>query len=150
MSILEEYRCERRLLEIPDFCTEGFGTVIRYGPFARTPRYVCFTKLPANELDSEVQRHTSFFESIDFGSERNVYGSDEPKCLRDKSRRGLRASFASHCLSNLSSSPTSRSRHAFINSACRRAARLILPVATNFRRNSSYRFLSDEPSLDIL
>ena len=85
MPILEQYRCERRLLEIPDFRREDFGTVVRYSPIRQDAEgIVCFTKLPADELGNEIQRHIAHFDSIDIGFEWKVYGSDEPKSLRDK------------------------------------------------------------------
>jgi len=85
MSIVGDYRRERRLLEIPDFRREDFGAVVRYSPIRQDAEgIVCFTSLSADELGNEIRRHIAHFEAMNIGFEWKVYDSDEPKCLRDK------------------------------------------------------------------
>jgi len=85
MSVVGEYRRERRLLEIPDFRREDFGTLVRYSPIRREAEgIVCFTNLSADELPSEIRRHIAHFEAMNIPFEWKVYDSDEPECLRDK------------------------------------------------------------------
>jgi GNAT superfamily N-acetyltransferase len=86
MPIFEEYKRERRILEIPNFRREDLGTVIRYTPnnSKAADGIVCFAKLTEAELDDEILRHTAHFDAIGTGFEWKVYDSDEPKCLREK------------------------------------------------------------------
>jgi GNAT superfamily N-acetyltransferase len=85
MSIVEEYRRERRLLEIPGFHREDFGTVVRYSPTRQDAEgIVCFTNLSADELGNEIRSHIAHFEAMNIPFEWKVYDSDEPACLRDK------------------------------------------------------------------
>ena len=85
MPILKSYRHERRALEIPNFRREDLGTVVRYSPNCPdADGIICFADLPVEQLDAEIQRQIAYFSTIGIGFEWKVYGSDEPKCLRDK------------------------------------------------------------------
>lgn len=85
MSIIENYRHERRVMEISNFLREDLGTVVRYSPILQDAEgIVCFTSIPCEQLDEEIQRHIAHFEGMKIGFEWKVYDSDEPACLREK------------------------------------------------------------------
>ena len=85
MSILKEYRRERRVLEIPNYRREDLGTVVRYSPNRPdADGIVCFANLSVGELAAEIQRHIDHFEAIATRFEWKVYDSDKPGCLKDK------------------------------------------------------------------
>ena len=70
MSLVGDYRRERRLLEIPDFRREDFGAVVRYSPIRQDAEgIVCFTSLSADELGNEIRRHIAHFEAMNVGFE---------------------------------------------------------------------------------
>lgn len=84
-SLIESYRHERRVMEISDFLREDLGTVVRYSPIHQDAEgIVCFTNIPCEQLDEEIQRHIAHFEGRNIGFEWKVYDSDEPACLRKK------------------------------------------------------------------
>lgn len=85
MSLLDDYRRERRRIEIPGFRREDLGSVVRYSPIhAQAEGIVCFTTLAASDLAGQIGRHIRHFESLRIGFEWKVYGADTPDCLKDQ------------------------------------------------------------------
>jgi GNAT superfamily N-acetyltransferase len=82
-SIILDYRRDRRVLEIPQYRREDLGTVVRYSPTRRDAEgIVCFTNVPAAELETEIARHVSHFAAMGVGFEWKVYDADRPETLR--------------------------------------------------------------------
>jgi N-acetylglutamate synthase-like GNAT family acetyltransferase len=72
-------------MEIPGFRREDLGTVVRYSPMHRDVHgLVCFTRVSADELGSEIRRHMTHFKAMNIGFEWKVYDSDTPESLRRK------------------------------------------------------------------